>query len=171
MILLTGSSGLRTLRGMGGRSLVYAGGGIWYLLRFALVALLVLRLVDDDPLFHLDLLWVGAPGLLLAAIFAGSGFVAGGERYYLPLLRIGALLAAASDAIVVLTGSYAPVAVRAGGVESELSRLVFVIVYGALAVDLLIFAALVSYRPMDPSRSPDTDEHLPEYESTRVEDE
>lgn len=171
MILLTGPSGLRTLRGMGGRHFVYAGGGVWYLLRFALVALLVLRLVENDPLFHLDLLWVGAPGLLLAALFAGSAFVRGGERYYLPLLRIGTLLAAASDAIVVLTGSYSPLAVRMGGVETELSRLVFIIVYGILAVDLLIFATLVSYRPMGPSRSPDPDEHLPEYESTRVEDE
>lgn len=171
MILLTGASGLRTLRGMGGRHFVYAGGGIWYLLRFAFVALLVLRLVDNDPLFHLDLLWVGAPGLLLAALFAGCAFVADGERHYLPLIRIGVLLAAASDAIVVLTGSYAPVAVRVGGADDELSRLVFIIVYGILAVDLLIFAALISYRPMDRSRSSDTQEHLPEYESTRVEDE
>lgn len=171
MILLTGSSGPRTLRGMGGRHFVYAGGGVWYLLRFALVALLVLRLVRTDPLFHLNLLWAGAPGLLLAALFAGCAFVAGGERFYLPLLRIGTLLAAASDAIVVLTGSYAQVAVRVNGTESELSRLVFIIVYGILAVDLLIFAALISYRPMDRSRSSDSDRHLPEYESTRVEDE
>ena len=171
MILLTGRSALRKLRGMGGRHFVFAGGGIWHLLRFALVALLVLRLVENDPLFHLALLWVGAPGLLLAALFAGCAFVGEGERYYLPLMRIGTLLAAVSDAIVVLTGSYAPIAVRVNGTDSELSRLVFIIVYGILAVDLLIFAALISYRPMDRSQSSGLDEHLPEYESTRVEDE
>jgi hypothetical protein len=156
---------------MGAHRFAFVGGGVWSLARFGFVALLVLRQAGNDPLFHINLLWIGAPALLLAALFAGEAFVPAGERFYLPLLRIGTLLAATADAIVVLTGSYIPVAERAGGVGDDISRLVFIIAYGILAADLLIFAALISYRPMDRSRPPEPDASLPRYESTTVEDE
>jgi hypothetical protein len=146
------------------------GGGIWSLFRFALVALLVLRLVPADPLFHLNLLWVGAPALLLTGVFAANAFVAGGNRYYLPLLRIGTVLAALTDAIVVLTGSYVPSAERVADSAGPLARLIFIIVYGILAVDLLIFAALISYRPMDGNTSDHRDTRRDD-ESTHAESE
>ncbi len=128
------------------------GGGAWNLFRFVVVALLVSRLLPDDSLFHIALLWVAAPSLLMVALFAGCTLVTGAERYYLPLLRMGTLLAAVTDAIVVLTGSYLPAAERAGPSSDPLARAVFVIVYGVLAADLLILAALVSYRAMDGDR-------------------
>ncbi len=129
------------------------GGGMWNLFRFVVVALLVSRLVVDAPLFHAALLWIAAPALLMVALFAGCTLVPGAERYYLPLMRMGTLLAAVTDAIVVLTGSYIPAAEQAGPSSDPLGPAVFVIVYGILAVDLLILAALISYRAMDDDRT------------------
>ncbi len=142
------------------------GGGVWNLFRFVVVALLVSRLVTDDPLFHAALLWIAAPSLLMIALFVGCTLVSGAERYYLPLMRIGMLLAAVTDTIVVLTGSYLPTAERAGPSSDPLSRAVFVIAYGILAVDLLILAALISYRAMDADRTAgrDTEPSAPEEE-------
>jgi hypothetical protein len=146
------------------------GGAVWFLFRFVVVALLVLRLVPADPLFHVNLIWVGAASLVIAAIFVANGLISNANRYYLPVLRIGLGLTALSDVITVLTRSYAPVAER-GGLEAEgIARLVFVIAYGILAVDLLIFAALVSYRPVDGRRAPRRQGSLPRYESTDLED-
>lgn len=147
------------------------GGGVWHLFRFALVAALVFRAIDPGPLGHLNLLWIGAPALLLVALFAANAFVSGGDRFYLPLLRIGALLAVVSDAVVVFSGSYVPTAERIGVETDPISRLVFVIVYGVLAVDLLILAALISYRPMDRSDDRTRADHRPPYNATSVEEE
>ena len=172
MILLTGSYSGRTLRGMGGQRAAMIGGGLWSLFRFAVISLLVLRLVPNDPLFHISLLWVGGPSLLLVALFGSAAFLREGRRYYLPLLRIGMLLAAVTDAVVVLTGSYIPVAERVGTSSDPVTRFVFIIVYGILAVDLLILAALISYRSMDTNHAPEsTDDTRPDYEATHVEDE
>lgn len=167
---MTASSPLRTLRGMGGHRIAMLGGGIWNLFRFVVIAMLVLRLVPADPLFHMNLLWISAPALVMVALFAGCAFIPEAERYYLPLLRIGSLLAAVADAVAVLGRSYIPVAERVGTASEPIGRLVFIIVYGILAVDLLIFAALVSYQSMRTHKpgQPETD---PEYESTDVEDE
>lgn len=169
--LLTPPRGDRTLRRMGGHRFVFVGGGVWHLFRFVVVALLVVRLTGYEPLFHVSILWIASPALLLVALFAGIAFLGHVERAFLPVVRIGQLLAAVADASVVLTGSYVPVAERVGGPGDGISRLVFVIVFGVLAADLLIFAALISYRPMDHSDSPQPREHLPRYESTDVEDE
>lgn len=155
---------------MGGTRIALLGGGVWSLFRFAVVALLVLRLVPADAVFHMNLLWIAAPSLVLTALFGGAALVEEARRHYLPLLRIGTLLAAVADAIVILSGSYVPAVERAGPASDQLSRLIFLIVYGILAVDLLILAALISYRPMDRNREPETIHPSPEYESTQVED-
>ncbi len=128
------------------------GGGVWSLFRFVVVTLLVLRLVPEDPLFRHNVLWVGAPALVITALFLGSAFFRHAARHYVPLLRIGMLIAAVTDAIVVLTGSYVPAAERAGIAVGEVSRLIFIITYGILAVDLLIFAGLISYGDMERTR-------------------
>jgi hypothetical protein len=154
---------------MGGHRIAMLGGGIWSLFRFVVIALLVLRLVPADPLFHMNLLWIGAPALIMVALFAGTAFLPEAERYYLPLLRIGSLLAAVADAAAVLGRSYIPVAERVGTASEPIGRLVFIIVYGILAVDLLIFAALISYQSMQ-THKPEQSETQPEYESTDVED-
>lgn len=169
MILLTRWGTRRTLRRMGGHRIAMVGGGVWSLFRFALVALLTLRLVPADPVFHLNLLWIGAPALLTTALFGGSAFVPGADRFYLPLLRIGAALALISDAAVVLGRSYLGPAQRVEPGGDPLARLVFIIVYGIAAVDLLIFAALISYRPMDRDQRHDDSSH-PDYTETRLED-
>ena len=170
MILLTPRDARRTLRGMGGHRIAMVGGGAWSLFRFGLVALLTLRLVTGDPLFHLNLLWIGAPALLMGALFGGSAFVAGSQRYYLPLLRIGAALTVVADAAVVISRSYLGPEQRIGAGGDPLARLIFIIVYGVAAVDLLIFAALISYRPMY-RETHDDDTSQPEYSETRLEDE
>lgn len=166
---MTASSPLRTLRGMGGHRIAMLGGGIWNLFRFVVIALLVLRLVPADPLFHMNLLWIGAPALTMVALFAGTALLPEAERYYLPLLRIGSLLATVADAVAVLGRSYIPVAERVGAASEPIGRLVFIIVYGILAVDLLIFAALISYQSMQ-THKPEQSGTQPEYESTDVED-
>lgn len=147
------------------------GGGVWHLFRFALVTALVYRAIDPGQSGHLNLLWVGAPALLMAALFAASAFVKGGDRFYLPLLRIGSLLTVVSDSVVVFSGSYVPTAEQIGVAGDPLGRLVFVIVYGILAVDLLILAALISYRPMDRSGRDDRPDHRPPFDATSVEEE
>ncbi len=138
---------------MGGHRIAMLGGGIWNLFRFVVIAMLVLRLVPADPLFHMNLLWIGAPALVMVALFAGCAFIPEAERYYLPLLKIGSLLAAVTDAVAVLGRSYIPVSERVGTASEPIGRLVFIIVYGILAVDLLIFAALISYQSMQTHKS------------------
>jgi len=155
---------------MGGHRFAMLGGGLWTLFRFAVVVLLVMRASAPDPFGHVNLLWVGAPSLVVVALFGGSAFVAEARRSYLPLLRIGTLLTAISDAAVVLTSSYVPPADRAGPAADAIGPLVFIIAYGILAVDLLIFVALISYRPMSPTAKTSPD-HRPSFESTTVEDE
>ena len=156
---------------MGGQRGAMVGGGVWTLFRFAVVSLVVARLAPQDPVFHLSLLWVGAPSLLMVGLLAGSAFVPGAQRYYLPPLRIGTLLAAITDTVVALTGSYVPVAERVGTASEPIGRLVLAIVYGVLAVDLLILAALISYRPMSEGGSSRRDDNRPGYHPTEVEDE
>jgi hypothetical protein len=130
---------------MGGHRFIMLGGGIWSLFRFAVVALLIARLVPGDRLFHIGLLWIGAPSLVMAGLFGGCAFIDRSDAYYLPLLRIGMLLAAVADVIVILTRTYLPPLERAGSSMDPIGPTVFVIVYGILAVDLLTLAALISY--------------------------
>lgn len=129
------------------------GGAGWNLLRIPIIALLVARFLPDDALFHIGLIWIGAPGLVIVGLFAGSALVEETSRLYLPLLRIGMLLSAVTDAIVVLTRAYLPASERVMATGGSLSRAIFVIAYGVLAVDLLILAALISYRPMSSDRA------------------
>jgi hypothetical protein len=143
--LLTATIRHLTLRGMGGHRFIMLGGAAWSLFRFAVVALLIARLVPGDPLFHIGLLWIGAPSLVMVGLFGGCAFIPRSEPYYVPLLRIGMLLAAAADVIVILTRGYLPPADRAGSALGSLGPTMFVIVYGILAVDLLMLAALLSY--------------------------
>ncbi|MFW5683212.1 MAG: hypothetical protein ACOC1I_00025 [Spirochaetota bacterium] len=156
---------------MGGHRAAMIGGGIWNLFRFAVVSLLVMRVMPQDPIAHINLLWMGGPGILVVGIFVACAFISGSARYYLPLLRIGMLVTAVTDVAVVLTGSYIPISERVGTVSDPISPLIFIIVYGILAVDLLILAALISYRPMDARRARPSDHDRPVYEATDVEEE
>ncbi len=154
-----------------------AGGAVWYLLRFALVTLIVLRIVPNDPLFHLNLIWIGGQSLLIVAVFA-RGTVGSNIDRYLPILIIGAILAVAGDVAASVTNSYLSAAERNGAGESDITRLFFLISYGILLVDLLILAALISYRSMrsqaeatDHSARGDErfDHDAPAHDVTRVE--
>ena len=155
--LLTAAIRHLTLRGMGGHRFVMLGGGLWSLFRFAVVALLIARLVPRDPLFHVSLLWIGAPSLVMVGLFGGCAYIERSEAYYLPLLRIGMLLAAIADVILILTRAYLPAGDRAGSTLDALGPTIFVIVYGILAVDLLMLAALISYPRADRDESGDSD--------------
>ena len=156
--LLTATIRHLTLRGMGGHRFIMLGGAIWSLFRFAVVALLIARLVPGDPFFHVVLLWVGAPSLVMVGLFGGCAYIPRSEPHYLPLLRIGMLLAAVADVIVILTRSYMPTVERAGSPLDSLGPTIFVIVYGILAVDLLMLAALISYPRAIRDETIDTDE-------------
>jgi hypothetical protein len=155
---------------MNGRRIAMAGGALWYLLRYVLISLLILRLVPGDPLFHLNLIWLGGPTLLLVATYARTMFGDVIDRY-LPLQIIGSLLAALGDIAVAASSSYLTVAERTGAGDPELARLFFAIAYGVLIADLLILAALISYRAMRRREEADvqTQDDGPTYDSTRVE--
>jgi hypothetical protein len=123
------------------------GGGLWQLIRFGTILFLVLRVgPEDDPLFHITVLWISGSALLLCAVFTATGIRRTLEPSYLPLLRIGTLLNVATDAAAVFTGSYQTTEERTALGDEQLTRLILVVAYGILVVDLLILATLLSYR-------------------------
>ena len=155
---------------MKGRHLAMAGGAVWYLLRFALVTLIVLRIVPDDPLFHINLIWIGGQSLLLVAVFA-RGMVGDAVDHYLPILVVGVVLAIVGDVAAAVTSSYLTVPERNGAAEAGITQLFFLMTYGVLVVDLLILAALISYRSMRGNGEP-PQEHAgdgPSHDVTQVE--
>jgi len=127
--------------------LAMSGGGLWGAFRFAAVVFMVLRTgPEGDPLFRVNLTWVGAAALLYSVLFVASAIDPATTRPHLPLLRIGALLHAVADAAVVLSGSHLLLAERVDPAGAPEARLATVIAVGILAVDLLILAALLVYR-------------------------
>lgn len=144
---MTAGIAARTLRDMNGQRLAMAGGALWYLLRFGLVSLLILRLAPSDPLFHLNLIWVGGQSLLVVALYARSVFDKI-PRSFLTLMIIGAALAVLSDIGVSLSSSVLTVQERTGEGAAAMERMVLLMTFGILVADLLILAALISYRAM-----------------------
>jgi len=144
---LTDSSPDRTLRAMIGRRLAMFGGALWQITRLVVVVLLILRVLPEPiPFFHISILWAGAGALLLCGLFLACGIRDSLGRNDLALLRLGTLLMVAADAAVVISRSFQTLDERLDMGNEHVARLVFVVSFGILVVDLLIFITLVSYR-------------------------
>lgn len=158
----------------------FLSAGIWELFRFVIVFLASVAAPAAARNAHLNLLWLGGPGVVLAALFFSSAFYADRIRAYIPILRIGAAIAVIVDAAVVLSGSYnralpgAVVTVTAG------DRVLFILAFGVLVLDLIVVSILLSYRfPSAPTRTHSdaipansnmSSEQLPEYDPTNLDE-
>lgn len=125
------------------RRIGYGLAGLWTLIRFVTIYLLLARALPATALLHVNVLWIAAGSLLATALFVASAALPGSVERYVPLMRIGILLFVLSDAAVILTGSLLP----PGAPNSAQGT--FLISFGVLVCDLLILAALLSQRFMD----------------------
>ncbi|MFP4376874.1 MAG: hypothetical protein ACLFP4_07495 [Spirochaetales bacterium] len=118
--------------------------GLWTLVRFVTVYLLLASSLPQGPLVHVNLLWFANGGLIATALFAASAALPDAAPRYLPLMRIVALLFVLSDAAVILSGSIMP---PDSGVAAAQGT--FLISFGILVLDLAMLAGLLSHRFMD----------------------
>lgn len=152
--------------------MLFLGAGIWELIRFALLFLSFVLAPAAFPNAHLNLLWVAAPALLIAALFFVAAYFPRRNPYYVPLLRIGTGITVLSDVAVLVTGSYDWTAVTPGtGAVS--GRLLAIIALAVLVLDLAALA-LTLYARTDSAndgsgRAGPTDD-LPEYDPTDVDE-
>ena len=146
--------------------------GIWELIRFVAVFLESAAAPAPIPNAHLNLLWLAGPALVLAALFFSSAYYPSRIRAYIPILRIGAVIAVIVDAAVVMTGSYDWAPPGAGASVIGGSRALFLLAFGILVVDLLVVSLLLTYRTSHKSSASDDrlseelPEELPEYDPT-----
>lgn len=157
-------------------SALFLPAGVWELVRFVATFLVTELLTATTTAARLNLLWVGAPGLLLSGLFFAAAFYPGRAPAYLPLLRIGAALTAITDTGVVLSGS----SVLASGMIGlpDAGRRQFVLAFVILVIDLIALAILLAYRTSP--RSPHTaqsngaepgGDDLPTYDPTNIDTE
>jgi len=126
------------------RKIGYGLAGLWTLVRFVTIYLLLARALPSAPLLHVNLLWIAAGSLLATAIFVASAALPDAVERYLPLMRIAALLFVLSDAAVILTGSLVPPETAADGAQGT-----FLIGFAVLVLDLSVLAGLLSQRFVD----------------------
>lgn len=131
------------------RRIAFLLAAVWVVARFAILHLLSLRLVPEDPLFNTMSLWVGTGSLTVAAIFAAAAFIEASRRFYVPVLRLSFVLFSVTDALAVIRGVSMTVAERQGEGEAAVAQLVFFLTFGVLIIDLLLLASLLAYRVID----------------------
>ncbi len=151
------------------RWLVLLGGGIWEIVRFAAIYLMVVTLPSEQIYYHINLLWFGSPAVVLAAVFFSAAYHSDRAPYFLPILRIGLAVSVIADAAVIVTGSFTGRLLANGMPDAAGERRVFVMTFVVLVVDLALASALLWYRP----RRPDTDvtvDPLPDYDSTELDE-
>ena len=162
--------------------ILFLAGGIWELSRFVAVFIVSTFLLASIPDAHVNLLWLGAPAILLSAVFFSAAYYPSRVGAYLPILRIGTAVAVVSDMVVVVTGSYNWV--PDGGLLPAIGegRVVFLAAFGILVVELILLSLLISFRAepatgqvptegQQPAQQPDPEtpmdeEQLPEYDPT-----
>lgn len=153
--------------------MLFLAAGIWELVRFVAVFLSSLAAPAALPNAHINLLWLAGPALVLAALFFSSAYYPAHIRAYIPILRIGAAVAVITDTAVVITGSYDWTPFSTGASVAAGSRVLFLLAFGILVVDLLVASLLLSYRA--PGRDPPgesgrgssaREDELPEYDPT-----
>ena len=157
---------------------LFLAAGIWELVRFVAVFLASAVAPASIPNAHLNLLWLAGPVLVLAALFFASAYYPSRIRAYIPILRIGAVIAVITDAAVVTTGSYDWIPPGTGTAGIGGSRVLFLLAFGILVVDLIVVSFLLTHRPSHKSiasvtrpTSEDLTEELPEYDPTDLDQE
>ena len=153
--------------------MVFLAAGVWELVRFTLIFLSSVIGPAALPNNHLNLLWLAAPALVLAAMFFSSAYHPDNLRAHLQILRIGAAITVLSDTAVVVTGSYDWSSSVPGLVGP---RVLLAFALAVLVVDLLVVSYLLVFRDrtlrespeLDQSRKTEQDEHRPEYDPTDV---
>lgn len=152
--------------------------GIWELIRFIVVFLSSAAAPATIPNAHLNLLWLGGPALVLAALFFSSAYYPDHIQAYVPMLRIGTAIAAITDAAVVLTGSYNWTRPGTGMTGPDAGRVLFLLAYGVLVLDLIVVSLLISYRPPrhgrpvnSPGEAASGEDQLPDYDPTDLDQE
>jgi len=152
--------------------IAFLAGGIWELLRFVTVFLLSTVAPAPAERSHLLLLWMGAPALLLAALFFSCAYYPERVSSYLPMVRLGAVLTAVADIVMVVGG--APLWAEMVSETTLPPRPIIFGVFLVLFVDLVVAVILFTLRPEDdqpgPAAEPRPDQDLPDYSSTEVQD-
>ncbi len=120
--------------------------GIWEFIRFVAVFLSSAAAPAAISNSHLNLLWLAGPALILAALFLSSAYYPANIRAHIPILRIGAVIAVITDVAVVITGSYDWTLPGTGESATGGSRVLFVLAFGVLVVDLIVISLLLSKR-------------------------
>lgn len=141
--LLTARGPSRTLAGNVTRHRVlFVGGAAWELLRFfTLLNILSLGVLNLQSLENVvDMAWFGAPQLVLAAVFAVTAVYPERLWSYIPLLRLGKLLAVLSGAAAMLGGGFAPALL-----DPPWSAVSAVSLLGTLLVDFILLVVLLLY--------------------------
>jgi heme/copper-type cytochrome/quinol oxidase subunit 2 len=151
----------------------FLAAGVWELIRFVAVFLSSATTPATIPNAHLNLLWLAGPALVLTAVFFSSAYHPDQLRAYLPILRIGGTIAVITDAAVVITGSFDWTVAAPASVGT---RVLFVLAFGVLVVDLIVASYLFAYRlpvepvQTDPPRTLPSDDELPNYDPTDLDE-
>lgn len=152
---------------MKGHRIALLIGAVWVLVRLALVLTIARGALGGGMMANINFLWIGGTTIVIAVIFATAVYRPTLHTVFVPLLRISMILMVLSDIVVILSGSYVDRAVTATNGDARDSP-DFAVAFGVLVVDLLITAALISYRPVQPESEKPADTHLPPYETTDV---
>lgn len=122
--------------------ILFFGGGAWELLRFfTLLNVLSLGMLNLQSLENvIDMVWFGAPQLVVAAAFFVVGTYPDRRAAYLPLLRIGKFLSVVAGAAALLTGGFSP-----SLMDPPWSAVSVVALLGALLVDFILLVVLLLY--------------------------
>ncbi len=121
---------------------VFFGGAAWELLRFfTLLNVLSLGLLNLQTMEDIvDMLWFGAPQLILAAAFFVVGAYPDRGAVYLPLLRLGKLLSVIVGAAAFLGGGFSSPLM-----DPPWSAVSAVALLGTLLVDFILLVVLLLY--------------------------
>lgn len=147
------------------RWLLLLGGGIWEIVRFAAIYVMVVALPSEQAYSHLNLLWFGSPAVVLAALFFSAAYHSERTRYFVPILRIGLVVSVIADAAVIVTGSFAGRLLPGGIPDAAADRRIFILTFAVLVIDLALASALLWFHPRAPD-PPVTNDQLPDYDST-----
>jgi len=148
---------------------VFLGGALWEILRFAVLLLVLTSKAPAFPGLPLHLLWFGASQLALVAALVFMAITP--QRYpgFIQLLRIGVFLSIPPGLAVFLSGTSA-----ASSVTGIPALLLYLQVFAPAAVvllDLLFLVFLLSYTPQAQGPDSGSAQDLPDYRSTTVEEE
>ena len=146
--------------------LLFLLAGIWELARFIAVFLASVATRMQSPLIHLTILWLGGSGLLLAALFFASAYYRDRVQAYMPILRLGVVITALTDLIVIASRAYDPLP---DIMNPGMSLALMLVALGVFTVDLVLVGLLLARRTK-PRETGTRSEDLPAYDPTEVDE-